>query len=341
MTPHQKKITNKLKYVQILVWILMVPTFILTTTWSAAALWIDVSVSRILAILMSCVFVLAAIGNVIYVRPYLRALWIHLAMFLSVVTWWLMIPAQDNRDWLKDVACVPRTTLEGDLLTIYHLRNFEYRSTVDYTERWEKRTYDLGKLRSLDMFLVYWGDPKIAHPIFSWGFDDGRFLAISIETRKEKGETYSTTLGFFRQFELYYVVADERDVIRLRTHHRGEQVFLYRMNAPVAKIRGLLEAYLNQINALAETPQWYNALSHNCTTMVHYHNRSTGGQLSWNWRIILNGYLDEYLHENNLLKGNLPFKELRKKSFINEQAQACKNIAEFSKQIREGLWEDK
>src|SRR6202035_2568939 len=112
-----------------------------------------------------------------------------------------------------------------------------------------------------DMFLSYWGPTLIAHTIASWEFDDGRHLAISIETRKERGETYSALRGFFRQYELVYVVADEHDLIGLRTDYRGEQVYLYRLRVSAVPARALLVDYLQEINRLAEHPQWYNALT--------------------------------------------------------------------------------
>src|SRR5262249_20731181 len=160
------------------------------------------------------------------------------------------IPASNDRDWQPDVAMVPYATINGDLVTIHNVRNFDYRTETDYTPHWEERTYDLGKLDSVDLIAVYWMGKAIAHIMVSFGFQGKIFLAVSIETRKEKGESHSTLAGFFRQYELYYVVADERDVIGVRTTYRQpqEDVYIYRVRAPLANIRSIFLDYLKTMN---------------------------------------------------------------------------------------------
>ena len=190
---------------------------------------------------------------------------------------------------------------------MHNVRNADYRTETDYTLRLEERDFDLSKLRSLDLFLVYWGSPWIAHTIMSWGFDDGRYLAISIETRKTKGQSYSAVRGFFRQYELIYVVADERDVIRLRTNYRGEDVYLYRMDVSPANAQRLLLSYFRAINRLRFQPEWYNALTENCTTAIRriagpYQERSW-----WSWKLFLNGHLDELAYDIGAIDRSLPF----------------------------------
>src|SRR5439155_12700585 len=165
------------------------------------------------------------------------------------------------------------------------LTYFDYRSDTDFTERWEDRTYDLSRLGGVDLFMSFWGPTLLAHTIVSWEFDDGRHLAVSIETRKERGEVYSALRGFFRQYELYSVVADERDVVRLRTNYRGERVFLYRLRGSPELARRLLVSYLEQINRLAQTPRWYNALTHNCTTTIRFHAQQAAVRNPLDWRL--------------------------------------------------------
>ena len=138
-------------------------------------------------------------------------------LFLAVLVWFFSLKPSNDRDWMPDVAKVAWVQVDGDRLTVHNIRNFEYRSETDFTPRWEDRTYDLSRLRSFDFMLVYWGSPSIAHAMVSFGFDDGQYLAVSIETRKEKPKSYSTVQGFFRQYELIFIFADERDVIGLRT----------------------------------------------------------------------------------------------------------------------------
>ena len=205
---------------------------LLGIAWGGAALWIDGPATRWLAGLLSVGFVLAGVGTLIAVRPPSRAAFVVAALVGLVALWWNTIPPRNDRDWSPDVAQLPTATIDGDRLTIRNVRNFDYRTETDFTERWETRTYDLNQLRGGDMFFSFWGPTLIAHTIASWDFGDCQHLAISIETRKERGESYSALRGFFRQYELYYVVADERDVIGVRTNQRGEQVFLYRIRLP-------------------------------------------------------------------------------------------------------------
>ena len=177
----------------------------------------------------------------------------------------------------------------------------------------------------------------IAHTIVSWEFEDGQHLAISIETRKEVGETYSAVLGFFRQFELYYVAADERDVIGVRTNHRGEQVFLYRLKTPVPTARAILLDYLNEMNRLADRARWYNALTHNCTTTIRHHAQHVAPQQPFNWKILVNGYIDELGYDRGTIDTSLSFDELKRKSDITSKARAAGDGPEFSQRIRADL----
>ena len=219
----------------------------------------------------------------------------------------------------------------------YNLRNFDYRSETDYTPRWETRTYDLGRLAGLDLFMSYWGSPSIAHTIMSWDFDDGQHLAISIETRKEKGEEYSPVAGFFKQYELYYVVADERDVIRLRTNYRGEEVHLYPLRTPLARARRILLDYVDAMNGLVDRPEFYNAATANCTTSITRHIRHVGIAMHWDRRLLVNGTLDQLLYEQGVIDATRPFPEVRQASLINARAEAADQDPAFSARIREGL----
>jgi hypothetical protein len=221
-------------------------------------------------------------------------------------------------------------------VTVHNVRDFEYRIETDYTPHWDVRTYDLSTIRALDVFLSYWGPRAIAHTIMSWEFADGSHLAVSIETRKEVGESYSSLRGFFREYELYYVVADERDLIRLRTNYRGENVYLYRFQTPPDFARRLLLDYLQRINRLAAEPEWYNAFSQNCTTTIRQHARDLSVAQAWDWRVLANGYIDEMQYERGRFDQSLPFAELRARSDITERGKAA-DPAEFSRVIREGL----
>jgi len=263
-----------------------------------------------------------------------------LAIFTVLVILFLRIPASNDRDWQPDVSVTPHATVNGDLVTIHGVRNFDYRSESDFTPRWEDRTYDLRKLDSADIIAVYWSGKAVAHIMVSFGFQDQDYLAVSIETRKEKGESYSTLVGFFRRYELYYVVADECDVIRVRTTYRQpqEDVYIYRTRTPQRNIRRSFLDYLQAMNDMCVHPRFYNTLTTNCTTTILMHTRMNPESPPMSWKILLSGYLPDYLYELGRIDTAKPFADLEKLSRVNERAQAAdKDDASFSQRLRQGL----
>jgi hypothetical protein len=305
--------------------------------WCAGALWYDGPTSRALAWFLALFFAGGSLALVILARPAWRGAVAVVVACGIVLGWWLGIEPRNDCVWQPDVAELSTAEINGDLLTIRNVRNFEYRSETDSTPRWETRTYDLTKIQGLDLFLSYWGPRAIAHTILSWQFDGAAPLAISIETRKEQGEEYSAVRGFFRQFELYYVLADERDVIRVRTNFRGEDVYLFRLRPPPARARALLQDYLAKVNRLVKEPDWYNAFTHNCTTAIVLHVRDLGIPFGWNWKMFMNGYLDERLYGEGVINTSMPFEQVRARSAISSVARGVKNESDFSTMIRVGL----
>jgi uncharacterized protein DUF4105 len=263
-----------------------------------------------------------------------------LAVFLLLLAWWSTIRPHQDRDWAPEYARTAHATVNGELVTIHNIRNFEYRSENDFTPRYYSKTFDLRELDSVDLIASYWAGNAIAHIMLSFGFAGKDFVAISIETRRERSEGYSSIAGFFKQYELFYVVADERDVIRLRTNYRKdppEQVFLYRTNGPAANARRLFLDYIREINSLAERPDFYNTLTTNCTTSILTHTRVNPGSQRLSWKILLSGYAPELLYERGRLDRSMPFPELRERSRINTAAQVADNAPDFSQRIRFGL----
>jgi hypothetical protein len=273
------------------------------------------------------------------VRPRWRALAAFAFLFVVVLVLWLLIPPSNERAWQNDVAVLPACEIEGDKVTIHNIRNCDYRSETDYTAGYYDRAFDLTRLKSVDLFVIYWGSPNIAHTMLSFGFDgdgDEEYVCISIETRKEKGEEYSTVKGFFKQYELTYVLGDERDLVRLRTNFRGEDVYLYRLQAAPDLARKVFLDYLRRVNSLAARPEWYNALTSNCTSNIRGHTQPyTHG--AWSWKLLINGYIDELAYEMGAVDRSLPFAELKARSRINERARAAGDDPAFSRRLREGL----
>ncbi len=264
-----------------------------------------------------------------------------LAAFALVLIWWLLMPPSNNRDWQPDLATLAWADIAGDKVTVHNIRNNDYRTETDFIVRHYDKTFNLSKLQGIDLFLIYWGSPKIAHIMMSFDFEGQGNLCFSIETRMEKGEDYSTIKGFFRKYEIIYVAADERDLVRLRTNYRengkGEDVYLYRLNATQEVARKVFLSYLGEVNRLKEQPQWFNALTDNCTTSIRQHTKPYNPNARLDWRLIVNGYIDDMLYESKTIDTSLPFEELKKRSYINPKAQAADKDPAFSQLIRAGL----
>jgi hypothetical protein len=262
-----------------------------------------------------------------------------LALFGIVLACWEGIAPSNDRLWVTESAVLPYATFEGDLVTLHNIRNFDYRTETDFTPAYYDRTFDLKQLNSVDLYAVYWMGPAIAHVFVSFGFADGNHLAVSIEARSERGEGYSTIKGFFRQYELYYVVGDERDIVRLRTNYRKdppEEVHLYHLHGPIGNGRAVFLDYLREINSLKEHPAFYNTLTTNCTSNIWLHGRVNPGHVPYSWKILFSGYFPEYLYENGRLDTRIPFDQLQKRSIINPAAQAADKAEDFSQRIRAG-----
>jgi Domain of unknown function (DUF4105) len=261
------------------------------------------------------------------------------ACLISIVLlWWFSLRPSNQRNWLQDVAEVPWAEIKGDEVTIHNVRRNDYRSESDYTTTWETRTVRLSQLTGCDIALTYWGSPWMAHPIASFQFADVDPICFSIETRKEVGEKYSAIGGIYRQYELAYIVSDERDVIRLRTNFRkGEDVYLYRTNATPEQTRDAFIEYLQAMNTLHDKPRWYNALTTNCTSSIR-NQREASKRQRWDWRMLLNGKGDEMLYERNTIQhSGLSFAELKSRSCINQAAIKADKARNFSQKIREDL----
>jgi hypothetical protein len=312
------------------------------TTWGAGVLYFTApggpGVRATLPVVLGLA-ALATLGALFSRRWRWRGLMIFAVLLLPIAAWWSSLRPSNDRVWQPEVERVASATVQGDLVTVRNIRNFDYRTETDFTPRYEERTYDLRRLDRVDLVAVYWMGPAIAHIFLSFGFGD-EHLAVSIEARKERGEGYSALGGFFRQYELIYIVADERDVIRLRTNYRKdppEDVYVFRAHAPIENGRRIFLDYLRAINELAERPQFYNTLTANCTNVILMHARINPGHVPFSWKILLSGYAPEYVHSTGRLDQSLPFEELKRRSHVNAAAQAADQAPDFSRRIRAGL----
>jgi hypothetical protein len=311
----------------------------LLAVWGCFALWYQVPGGRLPKALSIVVWVALSLG-VLYAlrqdRVVLGLLGFAL-MFASLLLWWHQLMPSNNRVWADDVAKMTTGTVAGDQVTLHDVRNFDWRSDTDYTQRWDTRRYDLDHLESVDMILSYWSGRAIAHVLMSFGFNDGEHVVFSVEIRPEKTEGFSEIGGFFKEFELSIIAADERDVIRVRTNVRGEDDYLYRIRIAQSTMRSLFLAYVEQANGLVRTPRFYNTITVNCTTLVYQMMQHIVGYLPMDYRLLLSGYLPEYVYSVGGLDRRYSLKELRAFGRITERAKESDRRDTFSADIRRGI----
>jgi hypothetical protein len=273
----------------------------------------------------------------LWARPRLRSQLVFAGLFLAVLASYLAIKPSFDRPWQPNVAVLPKAIVDGDHVLINNVRNFDYRTTDDFTVRYESREVLLSHLTSLDFFVSYWMPGPIAHTFVSFNFDNAPPVCISIEARRQIGQGFDPLSSLFKQFGLIYLVGDERDVVRVRTNYRHEDVYLYRINASPENLRALFLAYLDRINELASRPEFYHLLSNSCTINIVRYARLLGNLKDFDIRFWLNGYSDRGLYRAGLLDSTLPFAQLRQRALINQLAQAADDAPDFSWRIRTSL----
>lgn len=339
--------------------------------WFAAGVWIIVIAIGLLCAVWGCMALLAQAPQRYNIAAALALVWGFawlilfgygalqqrvlpilaggLALMLGLLVWWETIDPQSERAWAADVAqlvAIETDKHQPDVVHLRNVRNFVWRSDTDFTPRWEARSYDLSQLESVDVALSYWMGPAIAHTLVSFGFADGQHVVFSIEIRKEQHEQFDALAGFFKQYEMALVAADERDILAVRTNVRGEQVHLYRVNMAQDSMRELFMAYARQASQLAFSPRFYNTLTANCTTIVWQLARRIGQELPTDWRLLASGYLPEYLRDVGALASMQPLELQRAQGHITQRAQTwqppahgtdAEISADFSRHIRQGM----
>lgn len=326
-----------MRVIKVIAWIVGWLVVFVCVVWAAGALYFDFPIVP-LRLPIVIVFAIAVFAALIFVRGQRFKLATIFALFAVIDLWWLTQRPSNDRPWQPDVAQTAWAEVSGDEVTLHNVRNCDYRTETDFTTNWETRTFRLSHISGLDIAIMYWGSPLMAHPIVSFRFDDTLPICFSIETRKQIGQDYSAVRGLYRQYALIYVAADERDSIRVRSNYRhGEDVYLYRTMATKEQARERFLEYINTLNFLHVRPRWYNAVTTNCTTSIRQ-QRPTNERTPWDWRIIVNGKGDELLYERHLIAtGGLSFPELKEHSHINTAARAADHDPDFSAKIREGL----
>lgn len=305
-----------------------------TAAWAAGAIYFDVFGGSLWGRWVALIWFVAAIAVLVAWQPIWQPTivlaWVE-ALFL---VWWFRQKPRQDRDWDPSAAILPRAIVAGDAVTIENVRNFEYRTLADYTPRYETRTYRLSNLKGVDVIFFDWGVGLMCHPVLVYDFGvDGR-ICMSIEVRFRKGQKYSVVRSLYRQQELIFIAADERDIILRRTKHsRGQRAFLYALTADVEELRAAFRDYADEINRLWATPRWYHAMCANCTTSFY---RLPSTQRRCDWRVLANGRLDRALYQSGRLDRTLPYETLRRTAFLNDIANEAPDVG-FGDHIRREL----
>lgn len=272
----------------------------------------------------------------LFVRPSRTAFRIFAAATILTLVGWVLKKPSHERDWITDLAVLPTASLQGDAVTLYQVRDFDHLSKTEFNPRYIETTVLLSELESVDLFVSHWGSELVAHTFVSFNFTHADPVCISIEARHEKGESYSPIASCFKESELIYVVGTERDLIGVRTLHRGESVHLYRVQASPLALRRLFLTYLERINHLSRQPEFYHLLSNNCTVNIRNH-ASGSAENPFDLRVLLNGMVAAYVYDLGLLDTSVPFPELRTRSLITPAAIQAAGSPDFSTAIRQHL----
>ena len=331
-----------MKPARIMLWIglmLLALAIISTGAWCVLAIWYRLPGGVTLRNVTCGLAIALIIAANILIWTQLRwpAIGGYAILFGVVCIWWSTITPSGHRNWMPDVARNVTGSIDGDQLAVQNVRNFNWRSDTDFDQKWEARSYRLSDVSNVDLIMSYWSGKAIAHTIVSFGFKNGQRLDFSIETRKAQGQSYSTIAGFFKEYTLIIIAADERDVVRVRSNIRGEDVRIYRLRMQPAEARSLLVAYIAEANALALRPRFYNTATANCTTLVYELVEKIHPGLHWDPRILISGYLPEYVYSLGALDTRIPFDQLRARSKLHDKALRAGDDPNFSNDIRVGI----
>jgi hypothetical protein len=321
------------------IWLIAVAGFlcrVLLLTWATLAIYYSNLPWAWLRLSLAVAFL--AFGTcTLWLTRRRRMSLVFAGLFLCVLVWWICIRPSNDRQWRPEVSVMPRATIDGDRVRITGFRNFEYRSTHDFTMRYEEREFLISHLTSVDFFVSYWKKGPVGHTFLSFNFDNSLPVCISIETRPEVGEGFNPIASLFKQFELIYVVGDEHDIVGVRTNFRKEDVYLYHILTSPENARRLFLVYMDRINKLSDHPEFYHLLSNSCTINIVRYANSAGRIGGFDIRHLLNGFIDRYIYGAGLVDNTLPFDELRRRCRINKAAEAADDAPDFSQRIRASL----
>ncbi|MBO9715661.1 MAG: DUF4105 domain-containing protein [Pseudoxanthomonas sp.] len=320
---------------RLLRWMLAVPLGLLLLWTAGAIAWLPLPVALPARGVLALVFAALALAALWRARsrwPVAAAVAVSATMLLA----WSSVRPSNDRPWRPDVAVMPRVAIDGDRVRISGYRDFVYRSRDDFTERWEERELRLSDIRGVDFFVSRWQPGPIVHTFVSFDVAGAEPVAVSIEVRNQVGQRFDPLRGLYRHFQLAYVAGDERDIVGLRTHHRGEEVLLYHTTASPQAAQRLFRVYADRMTTVAEHPEFYNLFSNNCTVNIVRYANAAGRVGRWDIRHLVNAWSDRYLYAAGMLDTSIPFARLRELSRIDASAIVDDRDPEFSRLIRRG-----
>ena len=322
--------------VNFLVKLIVFLTLILLWLWCSVAIYFMGLPGEKLPVIAASLFAFNLPLLVIFMPNKKYATFVAIGLCIIVIMVWSQIKPSHDRNWIPSVARLPSATIEDNQVHIANIRNFDYHTENDFTVRYYDRTYVLNTLKSVDYILSYWdGNKAVAHTILSFGFEHGDYLAVSVETRLEKDEVQSGLGGLFKQYELIYVLADENDVLRLRTNFRKEDVYLYPTTLDKKTVRKLFDIVINSVNQIAEQPKFYNTVTENClTSLTSKFRKQINPDAGFDYRRFANGFSDELLFDNGTIDSTLSFKEIKRSHYINQYVSGNESGIDYSRKIR-------
>jgi hypothetical protein len=317
----------------------------LIAAWGAFALWYQTRRSMRTHRRRGMWMLFAALWGVFSLACVGVLWWGHLGAGVAVfalahgllLIWWRSLRPSNDRDWTNDVAQTVGGKIDGNVVTLDKVRDFIWRSNTDYTPRWITQSYDLARLCSLDMIVSSWALPSIAHMLISFGFGENDYVVFSVEIRRQKDQVFSEIGGFFKEFELVVIAAQERDIVRLRTNVRREQTYLFRMSFEPAVMRALFLAYVAEANSLVREPRFYHTITRNCTTVLYRMLKPIVRRLPFSYRVLLSGYMPEYFYRVGYLDQRYPLEELRAYGYVSERGRIADESPTYSADIRRGI----
>lgn len=312
--------------------------FLLAGAWGCLALWFRPPFEGRARPLAPAAWAVIALLAVASIGRFPALAWAYGLAIAALLTWWLLwVRPSHARQWMPEVEQQTHGEIQGAIVTLHNVRDFAWRSATDFEARWLSRSHNLDELQSVDVALSYWGRKAIAHTMVCFGFRNGDYTVFSIEIRRKVGDRFSELGGFFRHYELAVLASTEEDSLKVRTNIRGEDGYLFRVKIPQKDAAALFLAYVDTANSLRRRPRFYNTLTANCTTLVYQLVDRVIPGMPLDYRILLSGYLPEYLHALGALEGSASVEDRRRAGRFTDRARAVGDAEDFSSKIREGL----